>query len=133
MAVYLFATLGSVAAIYFLLLANFIGVIQLIVYAGGTLILLIFGVMLTSKSPWVRFDTKPRELIAAGSVCTAFAGALLWVVTRADWPQTSDSVSGSTVAGFGQSLLSHYLVPFEAVSVLLLVVMIGAAYLARQE
>lgn len=133
MAVYLFATLGSVAAIYFLLLANFIGVIQLIVYAGGTLILLIFGVMLTSKSPWVRFDTKRRELIAAGVVCVAFAGTLLWVVTKADWPQSAESVRGSTVAGFGQSLLTNYLVPFEAVSVLLLIVMIGAAYLARQE
>jgi NADH:ubiquinone oxidoreductase subunit 6 (subunit J) len=133
MAVYLFVTLGGVAVMFFLLLANFVGVIQLIVYAGGTLILLIFGVMLTSKSPWVRFDVKRNELIAGGVVCTLLAAALLTVVVVADWPVTQTSVEGPTVANFGEALMSTYLAPFEAVSVLLLVVMIGAALLARQE
>lgn len=132
MAVYLFGTLSAVAVLYFLLLANFIGVIQLIVYAGGTLILLIFGVMLTSKSPWARFDVKRGELVAAGIVCAVLALALLVVVTGAAWP-THATAEGSTVRAFGESLLGAYLVPFEAVSVLLLVVMVGAALLARQE
>jgi NADH-quinone oxidoreductase subunit J len=115
-----------------MLLANFIGVIQLIVYAGGTLILLIFGVMLTSKSPWARFDVKRKELIAAGVVCGILALALLIVVTGAAWP-TQAGAEGPTVHAFGEALLSTYLAPFEAVSVLLLVVMVGAALLARQE
>ncbi len=133
MAVYLFVTLGSVAVLYFLLLANFIGVIQLIVYAGGTLILLIFGVMLTSKSPWVRFDVKRSEMIVAGVVCVLFAAILLAVVINADWDDTRQPVQAPAVADFGESLLQKYLVPFEAVSVLLLAVMIGAALLARQD
>ena len=133
MAVYLFGALGSIAVLYFLLLANFVGVIQLIVYAGGTLILLIFGVMLTSKSPWARFDVRPAEMLAAGAVCVVLAAALLVVVTQANWATTGQEVAGTTVADFGDSLLHAYLVPFEVVSVLLLVVMIGAAYLARQE
>jgi NADH-quinone oxidoreductase subunit J len=134
MAVYLFGTLASVALMYFLLLANFIGVIQLIVYAGGTLILLIFGVMLTSKSPWAKFDVGRNELIAAGVVCTLFAGLLLFVVVNAEWPLETDAVVvGSSMTQFGSGLLTDYLVPFEAMSVLLLVVMIGAAYMARQE
>lgn len=133
MAVYLFMTLSGVAVLFFMLLANFIGVIQLIVYAGGTLILLIFGVMLTSKSPWVRFDVARRDLIAAGVVCAVLAAALVGVVAYAEWPTTDQTVFGPTVADFGQALMSTYLVPFEVVSVLLLVVMIGAALLARQE
>lgn len=133
MAVFLFATLASVAVLYFLLLASFIAVIQLIVYAGGTLILLIFGVMLTSKSPWARFDVKKSELALAGVVCTLFAVVLLTVITGVEWPTTGETVTGTTVADFGTALLSDYLVPFEAVSVLLLVVMIGAALLARQD
>jgi NADH-quinone oxidoreductase subunit J len=134
MAVYLFFTLGSVAMLFFLLLADFIAVIQLIVYAGGTLILLVFGVMLTSKSPWARFDIKPKEMLAAGVVCVVFAAALLAVITTATWPHATDAAAtGPTVAAFGETLLTTYLVPFEAVSVLLLAVMIGAAYLARQE
>lgn len=134
MAVYLFGTLAAVALMYFLLLANFIGVIQLIVYAGGTLILLVFGVMLTSKSPWARFDVKRKELIGAGVVCTLFALMLLFVVVNAVWPLATDAaVEGSSMTQFGTGLLTTYLVPFEAISVLLLVVMIGAAYMARQE
>ena len=134
MAVYLFGTLAAVALMYFLLLANFIGVIQLIVYAGGTLILLIFGVMLTSKSPWAKFEVKRSELIAAGVVCALFAGMLLFVVVNAEWPLETDAVVvGSSMTQFGTGLLTNYLVPFEAISVLLLVVMIGAAYMARQE
>lgn len=133
MAVGLFGTLAGVAVLYFLLLANFLGVIQLIVYAGGTLILLIFGVMLTSKSPWARFDVKRSEMVVAAIVCLVFGGALLTVVTSAHWPVAEGAVEGSTVSQFGHALLTTYLVPFEAVSVLLLVVMIGAALLARQE
>ena len=136
MAVFLFVTLGAVAVLYFLLMANFVAVIQLIVYAGGTLILLVFGVMLTTKSPWVKFDVKWWELGAAGAVCGLFAVVLLAVLLTASWPQAGEPtelVTAPTVATFGQTLLTTYLVPFEAVSVLLLAVMIGAAYLARQE
>ncbi len=57
MAIWLFCALGGVAMLYFLLAATFIGAIQLIVYSGGTLILLVFGVMLTSKSPWIKLET----------------------------------------------------------------------------
>lgn len=134
MAVWLFFTLGSVAVLYFLLLANFIAVIQLIVYVGGTLILLVFGVMLTSKSPWVTFDVKRAELLAAALVCLIFGLGLVILVTTTAWPgQTEQTVSNPSMGEFGWSLLTTYLVPFEVVSVLLLVVLIGAAYLARQE
>jgi len=132
MAVYLFFTLGAVAVLYFLLLANFIAVIQLIVYVGGTLVLLIFGVMLTSKSPWARFDTRPGEMLIAGAVCVILALALIGLLSGTHWPGGGQAEAAS-VAFLGKELLTTYLVPFEAVSVLLLVVMVGAAYLARQE
>ena len=132
MAVYLFFTLGAVAVLYFLLLANFIAVIQLIVYVGGTLVLLIFGVMLTSKSPWARFDTRPGEMLAAGAVCVILALALIGLLSGTHWPG-GEQAEAASVALLGKELLTTYLVPFEAVSVLLLVVMVGAAYLARQE
>ena len=129
MAVWLFATLASVSALYFLLAA-----IQLIVYVGGTLVLIIFGVMLTSKSPWARFDVSRRELLASAAVCTVLFISLAWVTTTgmptADRPQMERSAS---VAEIGEALLTTYLLPFEVASVLLLAVMIGAAYLARPE
>jgi NADH:ubiquinone oxidoreductase subunit 6 (subunit J) len=132
MAIWLFVTLAAVAMLYFLLAAPFLGAIQLIVYAGGTLVLLIFGVMLTNKSPWVRFDIKRNEMIAGGVVCLILAAGLIGTLLSTHWPAQT-KVETPSVQHLGEELLTTYLVPFEAASVLLLVVMIGAAYLARQE
>ncbi|UCG15318.1 MAG: NADH-quinone oxidoreductase subunit J [Phycisphaerales bacterium] len=133
MAVWLFGALAGVAVLYFLLAANFLAAIQLIVYVGGTLVLLIFGVMLTAKSPRARLDTKPSQIWAAWAVCVLLLVALMTVIGRAEWPAQNPEAGGLPVAALGQELLTTYLVPFEVASVLLLVVMIGAAYLARQE
>src|SRR5216110_2796619 len=62
-AVALLFTLLGVAGLYFLLNAEFLAAVQLVVYAGGTLILIIFGVMVTSKSPFSRFAPKPGEIV----------------------------------------------------------------------
>ncbi len=133
MAVWLFFALGAVAILYLLLGAFFLGAIQLIVYAGGTLILLVFGVMLTSKSPWVRFDCPKTELVAAAMVSGVLFVGLVTVLAGASWPPEASIAQRATVADIGKELLTTYLVPFEVASVVLLVVMIGAAYLARQE
>ncbi len=133
MAVWLFVTLGGVAMMYFLLAASFLGAVQLIVYAGGTLVLLVFGVMLTSKSPWARFDTPKLELCAAGVVAMVLAVSLGTVLSRTEWHAAQGAVSGATMDQLGKMLLTTYLVPFEVAGVLLMVVMVGAAHLARQE
>ena len=133
MAVWLFVALGSVAMLYFLLAATFLGAIQLMVYAGGTLILLIFGVMLTSKSPWARFAPRKIELLSAAVVCGTLFVTLCAVLHRTIWPATEGIAPGTSVADLGRALLTTYLVPFEAAGVLLMIVMVGAAHLARQE
>lgn len=133
MAVWLFGALGSVAVMYFLLAANFLGAIQLIVYAGGTLILLVFGVMLTSKSPWVKFECPKVEFLLSGVICAILLACLCIVLTEATWAGTPQTVPGASVAAIGKSLLTQYVVPFEIAGVLLMIVMVGAAHLARQE
>src|SRR6058998_628296 len=65
MAVALLFTLAGVAGLYFLLNAEFLAAVQLVVYAGGTLILIVFGVMLTTKSPFSRFEPKLAEVVVA--------------------------------------------------------------------
>ena len=132
-AVCLLGTLGAVAGLYFLLHANFIAVIQLIVYAGGTLVLIIFGVMLTSKSPWVKFNATRGQVAGAVVVAAIIFVGLTTLTVGADWPDGSVLTASPTVKAIGHALLNDYLVPFEVASVLLLVVMIGAAYLARPE
>jgi NADH-quinone oxidoreductase subunit J len=130
-AVCLLFTLIGVAGLYFLLSAEFLAAVQLVVYAGGTLILIIFGVMLTSKSPFSRFEPKLAEIIVALSLGSILLVALIAGIHRTHFAGNAMEPGGYPVDKLGQTLLGDYLVPFELASVLLLVVMIGAAYLAK--
>jgi len=131
MAMCLLGTLGAVALLYFLMAANFLGVIQLIVYAGGTLIVIVFGVMLTSRAYGVRLRPRPSEALAGLVVCAALFVGLVTILVRTTWKPAATEPQVYEVAQIGSELLSTYLVPFELASVLLLAVMIGAAYLAQ--
>jgi len=131
-AVCLLFTLMGVAGLYFLLHAEFLAAVQLVVYAGGTLILIIFGVMLTSKSPFSKFEPSATEVAIAMSVGTVLLGALILAMHSFPFPAAEADVQGKyPLVSLGQALLGDYLIPFEIISVLLLVVMIGAAYLAK--
>ena len=133
MAVCLLFALIGVAGIYFLLQSEFLAAVQLVIYVGGTLVLILFGVMLTSKSPFAHFEPNAVEVVVAVSVSVVLLVALVLAIrTAALGPaEPADAGHRYPVAALGQALLGDYLVPFELASVLLLVVMIGAAYLAK--
>jgi NADH-quinone oxidoreductase subunit J len=132
-AVCLLFTLTGVAGLYFLLGAEFLAAVQLVVYAGGTLILIIFGVMLTSKSPFSRFEPKLVEVVLATVLASVLLIALVLAIRSYGFNTLPEPPEGDRypIVQLGQALLGDYLLPFEIVSVLLLVVMIGAAYLAK--
>ena len=102
--------------------------------AIGILIVIVFGVLLTDRVPEEFRVTKARNylpaLLAAGLVFAALAGAAM----SAKWPKLVQGQlpeAKTTVEAIGRSLLTDYLIPFEFASVLLLVVLVGAARLAR--
>jgi len=134
-AVGLLFTLIGVAGLYFLLDAEFLAAVQLVIYVGGTLILIVFGVMLTSKGPFSQFEPKRGEVVVALAIAVVMlAGMVVAIVaggSRYFTAEPSQAPDGYPMASLGQALLGDYLVPFELVSVVLLVVMIGAAYLAK--
>lgn len=153
MAFYLIISLASTAGLFFLAGADFVGAMQLMIYVGGTLVLLVFGVMLTAQGPFVSMKTASGDWILAALV----AGCLLAMLIPAafsvsSWRggDTKDLAAPATSTPIGMGLLgvrvdkldadrapeltpgmSSYLLPFEIVSVHLLVVLVGAAYLAR--
>jgi NADH-quinone oxidoreductase subunit J len=154
MAVWLLFTLIGVALVYFLLGAEFAGAAQLIVYVGGTLVLVVFGVMLTASGPLRELRTRRAEWVIGGVLGAALFGLLATVSLRLGSPPAGDEPlpgTGSLGLGFlgvndtappapvagvpsDRSFVrsrSSYLLPFEIVSVHLLVVLVGAAYLAR--
>lgn len=142
-AVWLLFTLVGVSLTYFLLGAEFLGATQLIVYVGGTLVLLVFGSMLTAGGPFNSFRTRPAEW-AVGIVLAATLFALL-ATAAIGKPNPSAGADPPGVGPLGLTFLGMndpyaggaigrqfgHLLPFEIVSVHLLVVLIGAAYLAR--
>ncbi len=149
-AAWLLFTLGGVAALFFLLGADFVGATQLLVYVGGTLVLVVFGVMLTAQGPFVTMKTGAAEWAIALVVGLLLYGAISVslvarpieapAATTAEAPQQPNNVEEATpkakVTGVPADKAPvrtrmGYLLPFEIVSVHLLVVLIGAAYLAR--
>ncbi|MCU0704826.1 MAG: NADH-quinone oxidoreductase subunit J [Fimbriiglobus sp.] len=134
--VWLLVTLAGVAGLYFLLGAEFLGAAQLIIYVGGTLVLVVFGVMITSQGPFAVLQTKRMEWVIggllAGGLFALLAVASMQLGQRETTEATSPAVHelGLSFLGVGQGGKS-YLLPFEIVSVHLLVVLVAAAYLAR--
>lgn len=129
----LFFTLLALAGVYVLLGADFLGVTQVVIYVGGILVLLLFGVLLTNRSL--------EDLLAQGRrpyIFGALAGVgvftILCTIFRSSVWQThlSPSLEG-TSKPIGYLLLSDYLLPFEFSSLTLLVALIGAAYLVRSK
>jgi NADH-quinone oxidoreductase subunit J len=131
MAMCLLGALGTVALLYFLMAANFLGVIQLIVYAGGTLVVIVFGIMLTSRAAGQRLKPRRVEVAVGGVVFILLLAGLTSILLHTVWTPVAAGQAAFSVADLGGALLGQYLVPFEVVSVLLLAVMIGAAYLAQ--
>lgn len=133
-AIWLLGTLGAAAGLYFALSATFLAVVQLILYVGGVLILIVFGVMLTSRDPRLQPIVPRREIAAAIGVAAILLIGMLMVFLGTPWPVLPDATPTAEmveVKQIGRALLTTYLLPFELISVLLLAVLIGAAYLAR--
>ncbi|MFF8371194.1 NADH-quinone oxidoreductase subunit J [Streptomyces lydicus] len=133
-ALWLVVALGGIAIEYLLLTAEFIAWVQVLIYVGSVVVLLLFGLMLT-KAPIGRSpDADSGNRWAALVVALASAGTLVWVVVdafRATWINLDGAVQGSTEAT-GRSLFQYWVLPFEALSVLLLAALVGAIVLSRR-
>ncbi len=128
----MFTFLG-VAGLYVLLLADFLAVTQLMIYVGGILVLMIFGVMLTHRVVNVEISSGAMRVIPATIVVGVFLGTLLLVLTRTKWMvmEGSPDVIGTT-SMIGTALVTDYLLPFEVSGVVLLVAIVAAAFMARK-
>jgi NADH-quinone oxidoreductase subunit J len=130
----LFFTLVSVAGFFALLGADFLAVTQVVVYVGGILVLLLFGILLTSRTPLILGLTPQRTYLLATAAGAVVFAILMVIVGRTDWVEAAaKSEPQPTVEALGQLLLGRYLFPFEFSSLTLLAALIGAAYLVRRD
>jgi NADH-quinone oxidoreductase subunit J len=134
-ALWLVVALGGLAVEYLLLTAEFIAWVQVLIYVGSVVVLLLFGLMLTKAPIGPSPDADSGNRWVALGVAAAAAGTLVWVVVdafRSTWINLHGAVQGSSHAT-GVSLFRHWVLPFEALSVLLLAALVGAVVLSRRD
>ena len=132
--VYLSFVLISIAGIFFLVDYNFLAAIQLTVYAGGIVVLIIFSVLLVHHIEMELEMAKVSKKIVTALACLVGLGVFLTVIYSYDFKVINNSLTTST-ADIGAGLLSYgsggFILPFEVISVLLLAAMIGAIVIAK--
>ncbi len=129
-------TFFGVAGLYVMLNADFIAVTQVLVYVGGILVLILFGVMLTTKLIGVEMKIGTLRVLPASILVALLVGTLCGIFWITDWPAqaaTNIELPPTTAVGIGRALMTTYVLPFEVASVVLLVAMLGAAMIARRE
>jgi NADH-quinone oxidoreductase subunit J len=132
-AFYLLATFFGVSGLYVLLGADFVAVTQIMVYIGGILILLLFGVMLTSNITHVEIRKGFSKVLPAIVAVGVLLGALVSVIMNTRWKIELSKIPETTSYGLGKLLITDYVLIFELLGILLLIALIGAASMARRE
>jgi len=129
----LLATLFGVAALFAWLSADYLAITQLIVYVGGVLVLFLFAVMLTNKITDSEDSNPLVNVTAALPVGLAMGALLVTVAVQTPWEVLAKTTSTETTSLVGNALLTEYLLPFEAASILILGALVGAVMMARKE
>lgn len=131
-----FALLGAlmgVVGIYVVLAADFVAMVQLLIYVGGILVLTLFAVMLTAGIGDVKVSNRAVGTGSAIVVVGVAALVMLYAVARTQWYQSAPSTPGPTTYAVGNAFLGDYVLPFEVASLVLLAALIGAIVISRHE
>ena len=116
-----------------LLGADFLGVVQLLVYVGGILVLAIFAVMLTHRIADVSVSNRAVGRLPAAVLVAVLTGWMVQIVRGAAWVEKAPAALQPTTYEIGNQFLTTYVLPFEIASVVLLAALIGAVAVSRKE
>lgn len=122
-------TFLGVAGLFVLAQADFVAVTQLMIYIGGVLILLVFGIMLTNRIAGQAIITQTSRRLIGTVLSLALFCMLVTVFQEFSLPSPSDT--GQSVQKLGVAMVTDYLIVFEVVGLVLLVALVGAATIAR--
>jgi len=129
----LMGTFMGVAGLYVFLAADFVAVVQVLIYVGGILVLMLFAVMLTHRIADVRVSNRSVGRLPALVIMAAVGWMMTKAVLGAQWHTVTPGTPAPTVAGIGNGFLGQYVLPFELASVVLLAALIAAVVLSRKE
>ena len=131
-AVSLLFTLFGTAGLYVFLYADFLAATQIVIYVGGILVLIIFGVMLTNRIDTPSIAASSANQFIGGMGAVSIFVIQVAVIFNSTWKSGSPNTQDSSIEAIGRLLLNEYLLPFEIVSLLLLAALMGAALLSRK-
>ncbi|MFC0525251.1 NADH-quinone oxidoreductase subunit J [Pontibacillus salicampi] len=126
-------TFLSIAGIYVLLSAEFVAMVQVLIYSGAMAILMMFGIMLTKHDDQQAQKLPARRGIWLGVALAGFFVVMYRLIERIAVTPGSEALHVRNTEQIGIALYSHYIIPFELMSIVLLVALIGAIVLARKE
>ena len=129
----LLGTFAGAAGIYVFLGADFVAAVQLLIYVGGILVLVLFAVMLTHRITDVEITNRAAGRIPALIITGVFIYLLIQTVRETPWVKAKELVYQPTTAKIGDLFLDSYLLPFELASLVLLAALIGAVVISRKE
>jgi NADH-quinone oxidoreductase subunit J len=129
----LLGTFMGVAGIYVFLGADFVAAVQVLIYVGGILVLILFAVMLTHRITDVEITNRAAGRIPALIIIAVLVYMLIESVTETPWVKAKEVVYAATAWKIGDLFLDTYLLPFELASLVLLAAMIGAVVISRKE
>ena len=132
-ALWLVVTLAGAAGSYLMLTAEFLAWVQVLIYVGAVIVLLLFGIMLTKAPIGTEDNLTGENRIPAAIVGLASAGTLVTLVVDAFRHEYIDLGAGTGAAPVGRAIFRQYVLPFEVVSLLLLAALIGSIVLSRRD
>ena len=129
----LLGTFAGVAGLYVFLGADFVAAVQVLIYVGGILVLILFAVMLTHRITDVEITNRAVGRLPGLMVVGVFLALLIQTIRETPWVKVKELAHQPTTARIGDLFLETYLLPFELASLVLLAAMIGAVVLSRKE
>jgi NADH:ubiquinone oxidoreductase subunit 6 (subunit J) len=141
-----FVTLFALAGLYVFALADFVAVTQIVIYVGGVLVLMLFAFMLSNKETLNNLQSKDSKFITVNNMAALLVAALFLIILvnaiikaqpdNIDWIQRSlkgDTMRTDNMGNIGVNLMTRYLLPFEVISIVLMMALIGSVHLSRKE
>jgi NADH:ubiquinone oxidoreductase subunit 6 (subunit J) len=130
---YLALALVGTAGIFLTLDAEFLAAVQILLYAGGVVTIVVFAIVVTERLVGDRITQTSRRLGAGVVAAGALLGALVTVIRQVPLPPSPPAVSGDLTRAIGEGVLTAWVLPFELLGVLFVAALLGAIYFARPD
>ncbi|MFQ5946261.1 MAG: NADH-quinone oxidoreductase subunit J [Anaerolineae bacterium] len=130
---YLAVALVGTAGVFLLLQAEFLAAVQVLLYAGGVITVVVFAIVVTERLVGERLAQTNRGVVGGALVSSLVLVAVIVFVTRATLPESAAPLPSALTPAIGRDLLTRFVLPFELLAVLFLAALLGAVFFARKE